>query len=204
MALPRRMAKFCTRSPRLGLLHPLSARSHSGSGSTYFQVELDQQGPADRSAWQVGEFEREVDDVVAAAAWLRTQPFVDARRLVVAGGSYGGIETVLVAERGAGFVAALDFAGAAMSWAHSSLLQERLRVAVRRAKIPLAFIQAENDYDTAPTVALAQEAERSRRPFLAKVYPPNGSSHEDGHHLGVARPDVWGPDVLAFLAPLVR
>ncbi len=70
-----------------------------------------------------------------------------------------------------------------MSWAHNAVLQERMRVAVRRARIPLFFIQAENDYDTEPTTALAGEAERGRRPFRAKIYPPNGSTHQDGHLL---------------------
>jgi carboxymethylenebutenolidase len=199
---PRRMAKFWI-SHGWAFFVPYR-RGHGGSGGTYFQVERSRADPSDRDAWDVAELERQADDVAAAVAFLRTQPFIDPQRIVVAGGSFGGIETVLVAERDLGLRAGLDFAGAAMSWSHNPALRERMRLAVRRARIPLFFIQAENDYNTEPTRELSQEAQRSGRPFRAKVYPPNGSTHQQGHTLCISRPDVWGGDVLAFLEPLVR
>jgi dienelactone hydrolase len=179
-------------------------RGHGGSGGVYFGVERSQVSMGERTAFDVQNLERQADDVSAAAAWLRSQRFVDPRRIVVAGCSYGGIETVFAAERDGELRAALDFAGGAMSWTGNPLLRDRMRVAVRRAKVPIFFIQAENDYNLEPTSVLSEEAQRSGHPFRAKVYPPNGDDHQSGHLLCVRRPDVWGGDVLAFLKPLLQ
>ena len=45
--------------------------------------------------------ERANEDVVNAYKWLIAQPFADKRRIVVGGGSYGGIQTLLTAEQNA-------------------------------------------------------------------------------------------------------
>jgi dipeptidyl aminopeptidase/acylaminoacyl peptidase len=42
-------------------------------------------------------FYDEVEDVISAAVYLRTQPYVDQRRLYVAGASTGGTLTMLAA-----------------------------------------------------------------------------------------------------------
>ena len=52
-----------------------------------------------------------LNDQLAALAWLRKQVFVQPDRIAVAGNSFGGIETVLGAERG-NYCAAIDSAGA--------------------------------------------------------------------------------------------
>jgi dienelactone hydrolase len=57
-----------------------------------------------------------LDDQLAALAWLRKREFVQPDRIAVAGTSFGGIETVLGAERGS-YCAAIDSAGGAQSWA---------------------------------------------------------------------------------------
>ena len=57
-----------------------------------------------------------LDDQLAALAWLRKQEFVQPDRIAVAGTSFGGIETVLGAERGS-YCAGIDSAGGAQSWA---------------------------------------------------------------------------------------
>lgn len=41
-----------------------------------------------------------LSDQLSALAWIRRQPFIDTNRIAVAGNSFGGIETVLGAERG--------------------------------------------------------------------------------------------------------
>src|SRR5580658_5436752 len=43
----------------------------------------------------------QLQDQMAALAWLKRQPFVRPTQIAAAGNSYGGIETVLGAERGA-------------------------------------------------------------------------------------------------------
>jgi dienelactone hydrolase len=70
---------------------------------------------------------------VAAVAWLKEQPSVDPRRIVVSGVSYGGIQTLLTAEKGLGIRAFVPFAPGAMSFANRAL-RERMATAVRNAK----------------------------------------------------------------------
>src|SRR5262252_3502673 len=59
----------------------------------------------------------QVDDVAAAVAYMKLQSFVDTAKMSVVGCSYGGIETVFTAERSLGLKSAVDFAGAAQTWA---------------------------------------------------------------------------------------
>ena len=115
-----------------------------------------------------------LDDQLAALAWLKTQSFVQNNRIAVAGNSFGGIQSVLGAERG-GYCAAIDSAGAAMTWASAPELQERMLRAVRNARVPIFFFQAENDFDLAPTHALSAAMKEAGKPFEVKIYPPFGS-----------------------------
>jgi dipeptidyl aminopeptidase/acylaminoacyl peptidase len=122
-------------------------------------------------------------------------------RVAVGGCSYGGIETLFSAERGFGFKAAIDWSGDAESW-KNQVMRQRLLKAVDRAKIPIFFLQAENDYSTEPTRVFGAAAERAGKPHKAKVFPVWGdaSSHEDGHAgFCVKGSDSWGHDVLEFL-----
>jgi dienelactone hydrolase len=64
-----------------------------------------------------------LNDQLAVLAWLRTQAFVQKERIAVAGNSFGGIETVLGAERGR-YCAAIDSAGGAQSWAEAPELDD--------------------------------------------------------------------------------
>jgi carboxymethylenebutenolidase len=95
-----------------------------------------------------------LDDQLAALAWLRKQEFVQPDRVAVAGTSFGGIETVLGAERSS-YCAAIDSAGGAQSWADAPELQALMTRAVRNAHTPIFFFQAANDYDLSPSKTLA-------------------------------------------------
>lgn len=57
-------------------------------------------------------FYNEVDDVLAAAEYLSKQPYVDAKRLFIAGHSMGGTMTLLAAQASDRFRAAASFDGA--------------------------------------------------------------------------------------------
>jgi dienelactone hydrolase len=141
----------------------------------------------------------QVEDVAAALTYLLTLPEIDRSRVVVAGCSYGGIETVLASERDLTVRASVDFAGAAESWGNP-ILRTRLTDAVDRARVPIFFLQAMNDYNTAPSLALSAEMARVGKPYQVKIYPPYGTTVEDGHGgFCTNAPDVWGADVLAFL-----
>ena len=148
--------------------------------------------------------ETHLEDQLAALHFLKQFPGVDADRIAIAGCSFGGIQTVLAveasADKKAAFRAAVDFAGAAQTWKFSPALQQKMINAVRRAAVPVMFVQAENDYDLTPSYTLAKELEKLGKPHKLSIYPPHGASVQEGHGFcGGRGAAVWGPDVLAFL-----
>jgi len=154
------------------------------------------QGPDARVAALV----TQTDDVMAAVAYVATLPYVDRARVAVAGCSFGGIEALFAAERGTGIVAAIDFAGGAMSWTRSDALRERMKTAAMNLRIPVLFLQAENDFDTSPSRVLFETARAAGRDVRMRIFPPWGTTHEDGHAFcrGGASPP-WSDEVLSFL-----
>lgn len=68
-------------------------------------------------------------DVEAAVIWVKQQKWADPQRIAMTGISYGGIQTILTAEKGLGIRAFLPFAPAAETW--NSVLADRLKQAVR-------------------------------------------------------------------------
>ena len=140
-----------------------------------------------------------LQDQLAALEWLRRQPFVDPRRVAVAGTSFGGVEAVLGAER-ADYCAAIDSAGGAESWALAPELQASMLRAVRHARSPIFFFQAANDYDLAPSRTLSTAMREAGKAFEVKLYPAFGGSTRAGHTFGYFGAAVWADDVFAFLA----
>src|SRR5215469_7975091 len=144
------------------------------------------------------------EDVVAAMNWLKRQPEVDTSRIVVSGCSFGGIQTLLTAEKGLGARAFIAFAPAAESWSNESL-EERLVDAVKRAKGPVFILQAKNDYSTEPVEVLGKIAKAHGG--RATIYPTFGKTPQEGHaafattSAGIA---VWGNDVLQFIEAASR
>jgi len=139
------------------------------------------------------------EDVVAAMSWLRDQREVDTNRIVVSACSFGGIQTLLAAEKGLGARAFIAFAPGAKSWGNREL-QSRLEHAVQRAKAPVFVLQAKNDFDTGPTKMLGPIAKGNGG--QAEIYPAFGSTSQDGHWAFATSKDgieVWQKDVLAFI-----
>jgi len=139
-----------------------------------------------------------LNDQLAALAWLSKQEFVRPHQIAVAGTSFGGIETVLGAERGQ-YCAAIDSAGAAQSWSDAPELQARMTRAVKNAKAPIFFFQAANDYDLSPSKTLAAAMQDAHLPYQLKIYPAYGNSTSDGHAFGYFGASVWAEDVFRFL-----
>ena len=141
-------------------------------------------------------------DVEAAVNWFKRQPYVDSTRIAMTGLSYGGIQTVLAAEKGLGLKAFIPFAPGAMSWDGNPLLGIRLLKAVRAAPAPMFLLQAANDYSLGPSNVLGPAISGKGGANQAKVYPAHGTTHQEGHggfaldSIGVA---TWQADVLAFL-----
>jgi len=129
-----------------------------------------------------------LDDQLAGQAYAKRLPYVDPQRLVVAGCSFGGIQTLLAAERGAGYRAAAAISPGALSWNGNPLL-----------------IQPPKDASLEPSRVLGAELERRGKPNAVKVYPPDMPEDQQGHCFGGARGmHVWAQDVLAFFAGALR
>lgn len=156
-------------------------------------------------AKQVQLLEADNADAVAAVEWLKARPFVDPRRIVMSGYSFGGIQTLLTAEKGAGVRAFISFTPAAMAWRNRQL-RTRLLTAIEKAKAPMFLIQAENDFSTGPSQVLGPAIRAKGPPSRAKLYPPFGSSKRDAHARFPTRTtgtEIWGPDVLSFVTTVL-
>jgi len=144
------------------------------------------------------------DDVKAGLERLRSLPFVDRDRIAMVGNSFGGILTMQAAEQGLGLRAAVNMAGAALNWKGSPDVREWMLEMARNARVPVYFIQAENDHDTAPSKALAAEMQRLGKPHRLRIFPAFGGSAEDGHTFGYLAPHLWGASVVEFLDASMR
>jgi carboxymethylenebutenolidase len=143
----------------------------------------------------------QLDDQLAGLAYVKQLPFVAADRIAVAGCSYGGIQTLLAAERNVGYRAAISLSPAALSWGYNPLLRKRLIQSVQGINIPVLLLQPARDASLEPSRVLGAEAARLGKPFTVKVYPDIGPADERGHCFGGAKGmHVWAEDAKAFLA----
>jgi dienelactone hydrolase len=171
-------------------------------------------GASDRAQAWIRYNEEENRDVFGALDWLKTQPYVDPDRIIVSGVSFGGVQTLLAAEKGGGFRLGVAFAPGAMSWKEGrGPIPERLEKAVKNRKIPVFILQASNDYSLGPVSVLGPLLDRSKLLHRVKQYPdfgartpgmPDESWHQLGHGAFAIRGgDVWGADVFAFIDEVI-
>jgi pimeloyl-ACP methyl ester carboxylesterase len=90
-------------------------------------------------------------------------------------------------------------AGAALNWKRSPEFKQWMLDMARNAKVPVFFIQAENDMDTGPSRELSAEMTRLGKSNRMRIYPPFGKTAEDGHSFGYLGSQFWSPDVITFL-----
>jgi carboxymethylenebutenolidase len=165
------------------------------------QVSLAQEtgGQLARDRKLVELMEVHLEDQTAALTYLKTLPYVDTKRIAVMGCSFGGIQTILMAERGLGLRAAVDFAGAAQNWREAANLRQRMIQAAQNAQMPVFFIQAQNDYDVTPSHELAKAMEKVGKPHTLQIFPRFGKSNQDAHEFCVHGGDLWADQAFAFL-----
>ncbi len=148
--------------------------------------------------------ERANDDTVAAYQWITRQPYVDAKRIVVAGGSFGGIQVLLMAERDGhqhlGVRCFVAMSPAAQSWSNPNW-DPRLSAAVDAARAPIFLMQAQNDYDLGVTEVLGPRVDAKGFPSRHKLFPAHGDpdDHHAGHALFFSDPAAWGDEMLRYL-----
>ena len=180
-------------------------RGHGYSEGPYISDVVDHtraaQGAAAANQMVVHLHETEqLDDQLAGLDYVKHLSFVDTSRLVVAGCSYGGIQTLLGAERGAGYRAAIAISPAALSWQGNPPLRDRLVRAVSKIDMPVMVLQPAKDASLEPSRVLGAEFKRLGKPFSGKIYPATGPEEEQMHCFGGARGmHVWADDALAFL-----
>lgn len=175
-------------------------RGQGRSPGPYIMDQLNTaRSAAERSLMLVRLHESQLRDHMAALTYLKGLAFVDPRRLVVMGSSFGGIQTMLAVERGLGYRVAVNCSGAAQTWNSSPDLQRRLIVAARSAATPVFFLQAQNDHDLTPNRVLSEQVRASGKPVESKVYPPFGSGAQEGHSFCVRGAHIWAPDVIEFI-----
>ncbi len=140
----------------------------------------------------------QLDDVLAALAFLKRAPGIDPARLAIVEHSFGG-QLSLVAAREPTLRATVTFAAAAGSWQRSAEVRRALGDAVRHAHCPILLVQWDNDFSTEPSRALGQEAHPGGPARRVVLYPPVGTTPEKGHnglYLDIAH---WEPDVFRWL-----
>jgi dipeptidyl aminopeptidase/acylaminoacyl peptidase len=173
------------------VLLDLDHRGSSGHGRAYRDAAI--------GTWGTGT----IEDVKAAAAWLRAQPFVDGGRVGVMGLSFGGYLTLLaLVQEPTLFAAGIDLMGVAdrrgalagrnfvfhvgKTEAEAPELYARLSpiTQVGALRAPLLILHSDQDRNVAPeqTYRLIDELRRQRRPFEVQVYPGEAHGLADPAH----------------------
>jgi carboxymethylenebutenolidase len=195
---------FCTQH---GYLFFVPVRhGHNPSPGEYFGDTIQEYiaSGADRVSIQkkvVTLAEESNQDVVAAVNWLKKQRYVNADAVAVSGVAYGGLQSLLAAEKSLDLRACIAFGPGAMSWGNREIRQ-RATEAAQRSKVPVFLVQAENDYTLGPSKVLGPIIREKGGANQAKVYPAFGTTHGEGA-IGFACWEegikIWGSDFLDFM-----
>lgn len=147
----------------------------------------------------------QLEDQLAGLTFLKQQRAIDTTRVVVAGCSYGGIQTLFGAMRKVGYRAAVSISPAALSWNNSPDLQERLKNAVSRIDVPVFLIQPPKDASLEPSRVLGAILRRRNAANRVKVFPTSISADLQEHCFGGAKGmGVWGPDAVDFIRAALK
>lgn len=157
-----------------------------------------------RDKLQLKLIDMHMKDVIPALSFLKGLPYVDRNRIAMAGCSLGGIQTVLLSEKDIGFRAAVAFAAAAQSWRNAPDVRELMTGAVRKAALPILFVQAENDYDLTGSRTLVAEMEKLGKPHKLLIFAPFGNTPADGHAFCTRGGNIWAPEVFSFLGETMQ
>lgn len=177
-----------------------------GYGASGTTVDAEYAGPCSNRnfARSFGVAADQIEQVINAA---RREPRIDARRIVVAGQSYGGATSIAVAARRLpGVAAAINFAGGGGGNPETrpgepcsaSISTATFGGYGHNTRVPTLWIYTQNDRYFSPRHSeawfAAFQANGGRGEFLP--LPPFG---DDGHRLFVRGFDIWAPLLQRFL-----
>ena len=146
----------------------------------------------------------ELHDVIAAVSAMRAHPHIDSVKIAVSGSSRGGILSLLAAAEDTRLRAAINFSGGARQWTDHFRLREKMLKAASCLNHPIFLAQAENDFNPAATLELAEELARLGKDHDCRIYPPWGTSAAEGHMFELNGSAIWGPDVQRFLDVVMK
>ena len=106
---------------------------------------------------------------------------------------------MLLVEQEIGVRGYVVFSPAAAIWHERIDLQKAFVNSIHEAKAPVFLIQAQNDLSLNPSELLGKELVRKGDLSYCKVYPPFGTTREQGNNFAIAGSTVWGDDVFKFL-----
>lgn len=137
----------------------------------------------------------QLQDQLAALRYVNSRKDIDTTKIIVAGVSFGGIQSMLIARERTNVKAVINFAGAAMNWEKSDAIANWMKQVATAAIKPVYLVQAENDFSIKPSIELNDVMVKSKKTVSMKIYPPQGTKPMDGHSLAY-NPAVWMPDVM--------
>jgi dienelactone hydrolase len=154
--------------------------------------------------------EREADDVLAALDYLKTQPFIDVRRIGMIGYSLGGQVAVFAASRSDTFRVIVDQAGGSLAWDRSAVLQRTLPQTASTIKAPTLCMVAANDATTAAVTRVCDAIKARGGTAETIIYPPFTPSAPVGNtppgHLLFTTEGIpiWGKETVGFVSKYLR
>jgi dienelactone hydrolase len=157
----------------------------------------------------------EIDDVLAAVAYLAERPDADANRVALVGKSLGGLVSVLAAAEQPRVRAVVSLAGGYGFGARTAspemlFVTEAVRDAARKIKAATLLLHAQNDRIVPPDVSriIHQDLRDRGVPVSLKIYPPFtvGGREIEGHRLFdvVDGLPIFWKDFTEFLASALR
>jgi dienelactone hydrolase len=176
-------------------------RGHNGAPGVFWETRVTAPwGSPEMGPQLIDALEDECDDALAALAWTKDHPDVDADRVAMVGSSYGGVMVMLAARRHAAFRAGVSFAGPSITWPDAPALQDVLLEAMRTTEVPLFLLQAADDVHLTPSYVLGGELARSGKAHEVRIYGAIGENPGDGHGLFNKAVNLWRSDIERFLA----
>jgi len=154
--------------------------------------------------------QHEADDVLASLDYLKTQPFIDVRRIGMIGYSLGGQVAVFAASRSDTVRVIVDQAGGSLACDRSAVLQRTLPQTASTIKVPTLCMVAANDATTVAVTSVCDAIKARGGTAETIVYPPfmpsaPAGNTPPGHLLFTAEGiPIWGNETVGFLAKYLR